>query len=128
MSRDNILGATIGGARSYKRKSTRNWWVALVFLIVLASVIAGFHYGGQELLKVQADQRAVETVSIPISDPHSGRIRGSKDPAQDILWREFTLPSGLECVQLRQVNSSAFTYVCNYEKHNADREEVQDGT
>lgn len=107
----------LGGVSYKPKKSGRNWWVALVFLIVLASVIAGFHYGGQELLKVQADQQAVERVPLPVPAEEQPQVTdwAIKSKGQTIRYRFAIFPNGLEClVSTRHMS-------CNWDHFNANR-------
>lgn len=110
-------GLAGSGGWKPKKKSTKSWWGALVFLIVLASVIAGFHFGGKELLRVQADQRAVERVELPVPTEDRPQVTEWRvdGRGQSITYRFAIFPNGLECL----VSSRHMT--CNWDHFNANR-------
>lgn len=108
----------VGGVGYKPKKSNKGWWITLWLLLLLASLVAGFHFGGKELLKHQADRQAVERVALPVPTAEKPkvttwelRISGSTIDH----YRFLVFPNGLECLS---INSRQTT--CNWEKFNAD--------
>ena len=116
-----IGGVPLDSSASWKpKKSSKLWWVTLWSIVLLGCMVAGFHYGGIELLKLQADQRAVESVPLPIHDPSVtaywmqdiGKGRTKVYSASVTLQKGYP---GLECLY------TTLGPICNWEKYNAEQ-------
>ena len=124
MSKDDILGATLSGRRGFKKKSSKGWWSALAFLLVLGATVAGFQYGGKELLKQYSDERAVKTIELPVTDPSVTKRwmqdigKGRNKVYTAAVTLEVGYP-GLECLY------TVLGPTCNWAKYNAEQEVAQ---
>ena len=114
------MARDLGGGGWRPERKGSNWsWIALVVLLIFASVIAGFHYGGQRLLKHQADQNAVDSIAIPTPAEERPKViewSARVSSGTQIVYRFVVFPNGLECL-----TTSARNTTCNWAKFNADR-------
>lgn len=108
------------GGVSYKSKKKSNilWWAALWSIVLVGCMVAGFHYGGIELLKLQADERAVASLELPVPQAEQPKVTTWKVKAggQTLTYRFMVFPNGLECL-----TAGARAPDCNWAKYNAEQ-------
>lgn len=109
------------GGVSYKSKKKSNilWWAALWSIVLVGCMVAGFHYGGIELLKLQADERAVASLELPVPQAEQPQVTKWEvriSRGTSIHYRFMVFPNGLECLTIHTRQTT-----CNWAKFNAER-------